>query len=144
MNQNVEKLILFFGWWFDESVNFSNSNRNYLFCILVACPVEVLSTSADQESKASNSASETTSNEHTQYAYNRKGQLVVNNYPFLRSGIKGADNTSIEWRCADGRKYRCNARVRTHGKTMQVINVVHNHEPRKQKQFSAIVWTENK
>lgn len=83
------------------------------------------------------------SNENTEYAYNRKGQLVVNDYTFIRTGIKGAVNTSIEWRCADGRKYRCNARVRTLGKSLQLINVVHNHEPRKQKQFSAIVWNEN-
>lgn len=106
------------------------------FCILV------LSSPADQESEVPSSATGSTSG-NPEYAYNRKGQLVVNNYPFLRSGIKGAVNTSIEWRCADGRKYKCNARVRTLGKTLQVLNVVHNHEPRKQKQFNAIVWNEN-
>lgn len=79
----------------------------------------------------------------TAYAYNRKGQLVVNGYSYLRSGIKGALNTAIEWRCVDGRKLKCNARVKTLGKTLQIINVVHNHVPRKQKQFKAIVWNEN-
>lgn len=77
------------------------------------------------------------------YAYNRKGQLVVNGYSYLRSGVKGALNTAIEWRCVDGRKLKCKARVKTLGKTLQMINVVHNHEPRKQKQFNAIVWNEN-
>lgn len=87
--------------------------------------------------------SESSDVESTEYAYNRKGQLVVNGYPFLRSVVRGALNTSIEWRCADLRKYKCSARVRTLGKTLKPINLVHNHEPRKQKQFSAIVWNEN-
>lgn len=86
---------------------------------------------------------ESSENESTEYAYNSKGQLVVNGFPFIRSSIKGAVNTSIEWRCADGRKFKCNARVRTLGKSLQILNDVHNHEPRKQKQFNAIVWNEN-
>lgn len=98
---------------------------------------------ANQKTEATSSVTETVSSDRTEYAYNRKGQLVVNSYPFIRTGIKGAVNTAIEWRCADGRKNKCNARVRTLGKTLQIINVVHNHEPRKQKQFSAIVWNEN-
>lgn len=81
-----------------------------------------------------------TETSETNYAYNRKGQLVVNGYSYLRSAMK---NTSIEWRCADARKHKCSARVRTLGKTLQVIKITHNHEPRKQKQFNAIVWTEN-
>lgn len=96
-------------------------------------------TSAVQEAETTQTIE---THESTEYAYNRKGQLVVNGYPYLRSIIKGAVNTSIEWRCADGRKYKCNARVKTLGKTLQIINDVHNHEPRKQKQFSAIVWSE--
>lgn len=84
-------------------------------------------------------SNETTKTKH-EYAYNRKGQLVVNGYSYLRSAIK---NTSIEWRCADGRKHKCNARVRTLGKTLQVINLVHNHKPRNQKQYNPIVWSEN-
>lgn len=79
----------------------------------------------------------------TEYAYNRKGQLIVDGYPFGRSGVKGVLNTAIEWRCVDGRKFKCNARVRTVGKTLKVINIEHNHDPRKQKQFDAIVWNEN-
>lgn len=86
---------------------------------------------------------ECSESESTEYAYNRKGQLVVNGFPFLRAAVKGATNTSIEWRCADGRKFKCNARVRTLGKALQILNSVHNHVPRKQKQFSAIVWNEN-
>lgn len=87
---------------------------------------------------------ESSDSESTEYAYNPKGQLVVNGFPFIRSAIKGAVNTSIEWRCADGRKFKCGARVRTLGKTLQAVNVIHNHIARKQKQFSAIpVWNEN-
>lgn len=67
----------------------------------------------------------------------------MNGYSFLRSGIKGALNTAIEWRCVDGRKFKCKARVRTLGKTLQIQNSHHNHQPRKQKQFNAIVWNEN-
>lgn len=87
--------------------------------------------------------SDSSENEIAEYTYNRKGQLVVNGFPFLRSAIKGAVNTSIEWRCTEGRKFKCNARVRTLGKKLQIINVEHNHAPRKQKQFNAIVWREN-
>lgn len=94
------------------------------------------------EEKQSESTNKAHSSEKkpTEYAYNRKGQLVVNGYSYLRSTIR---NTSIEWRCADAKKHKCNARVRTVGKTLQVVNIAHNHEPRKQKQFDAIVWSEN-
>lgn len=105
--------------------------------ILVPSVVDIIwTTSSDIK------ATEKGPNETEEYAYNRKGQLVVNNYPFSRSGIKGAVNTAIEWRCVDGRKYKCNARVRTLGKTLQIVKADHNHEPRKQKQYSAIVWSE--
>lgn len=93
--------------------------------------------------QASSTEAEKVPSTTTEYAYNRKGQLVVNGYSYLRSGIKGVLNTAIEWRCVDGRKLKCNARVRTLGKTLQIINIQHNHEPRKQKQFNAIVWNEN-
>lgn len=87
---------------------------------------------------------ESPESQSTEYAYNHKGQLVVNGYPFIRSAIKGAVNTSIEWRCADGRKFKCNARVRTLSKTLQIINANHNHEARKQRQFNDIpIWNEN-
>lgn len=87
---------------------------------------------------------EPTESQSTDYAYNHKGQLVVGGYPFVRSVIKGAVNTSIEWRCADGRKFKCNARVRTRNKTLHIVNIVHNHPARKQRQFNAIpIWNEN-
>lgn len=78
-----------------------------------------------------------------EYAYNRKGQLVIQGHAYLRSGVKGVLNTAIEWRCVNARKLKCNARVRTIGKKLEIINIVHNHEPKKQKQFNAIVWNEN-
>lgn len=80
---------------------------------------------------------------HKNYAYNHKGQLVVDGYAFIRSVIKGAVNTSIQWRCADTKKHKCAARVKTLGKKLQPINLVHTHQPRKQKQLSAIVWQDD-
>lgn len=107
-------------------------------CIFYFFFLETIEIEIEERPKSDSSESEC-----TEYAYNRKGQLVVNGYPFIRSAIRGALNTSIEWRCADIRKYKCKARVRTLGKMLQPINVVHNHEPRKQKQFSALVWSGN-
>lgn len=100
-------------------------------------------TPAEEINPSGGTVAETEPTMCTEYAYNRKGQLVVKGYSYSRSGIKGALNTAIEWRCVDGRKLKCNARVRTLGKTLQIINIVHNHEPKKQKQFNAIVWNEN-
>lgn len=104
---------------------------------------ETLSIAPGKETKTSSTEAVKVPTTSTEYAYNRKGQLVVNGYAYLRSGIKGVLNTAIEWRCVDGRKLKCNARVRTLGKTLQIIRAVHSHEPRKQKQFNAIVWNEN-
>lgn len=76
------------------------------------------------------------------YYYNKKGQLVVDNYPFIRGMINGTDNT-IYWRCSEAKKYKCYARVKTLGKKLVTIKPLsHNHPPRKEKLFTAVVWTE--
>lgn len=77
-----------------------------------------------------------------EYSYNQKGQLVIDGYPFVRSAIKGSVNTSIEWRCAETRKYKCSARIKTFGKSLKTKTVAHNHQPRKQKEVKAIIWNE--
>lgn len=117
---------------------FSGSSEKDLKKISKKLP-EKGSKSKEKQSGSPNKA-HSSEKQPTEYAYNRKGQLVVNGYSYLRSTIR---NTSIEWRCADAKKHKCNARVRTVGKTLQVVNIAHNHEPRKQKQFDAIVWSEN-
>lgn len=73
------------------------------------------------------------------YHYNRKGQLMINGYKFIRGMVNGNANT-IYWRCGQSKKFKCNARVKSKGKVIVAQNVVHNHEPRKEKAFSAIVW----
>lgn len=73
------------------------------------------------------------------YYYNRKGQLMINGYKFIRGLINGNANT-IYWRCALSKKYKCNARVKSKGKQIVAQNIVHNHEPKREKAFSAIVW----
>lgn len=88
------------------------------------------------------SASPSTSGEKTDYSYNKKGQLLVNGYPYVRTSIKGALNTSIVWRCAETKKFKCRARVKTLGRELQIIDIQHNHEARKEKQFNAIIWNE--
>lgn len=74
------------------------------------------------------------------YSYNSKGQLLVDGYPFIRSAVKGV---SIKWRCAELRKYRCSARVKTVGRGLHIVNDEHNHAARKEKQFNSIIWSEN-
>lgn len=88
------------------------------------------------------SASPSTSREKTDYSYNKKGQLLVNGYPYVRTANKGALNTSIVWRCAETKKFKCRARVKALGRELQIIDIQHNHEARKEKQFNAIIWNE--
>lgn len=76
------------------------------------------------------------------YSFNKKGQLIVNGYPFMRAAVRGVLNTSIVWRCAELRKYKCTARVKTIGRNLEVINIDHNHSPRADKQFNSIIWEE--
>lgn len=82
------------------------------------------------------------SSERTNYSYNKKGQLLVDGYPFVRTAVRGALNTSILWRCAETKKFKCRARVKTLGRELQIIDIQHNHEARKEKQFNAIIWNE--
>lgn len=82
-------------------------------------------------------------NKSAGYAYNRKGQLVINGYSFVRASIRGGcQDAKIDWRCADARKFGCTARVRTTGKKLQPTHLTHTHTPRKQQQVDAIVWSE--
>lgn len=74
------------------------------------------------------------------YSYNSKGQLLVDGYPYIRSTVKGV---SIKWRCAELRKYRCSARVKTVGRALHIVDVEHNHAARKEKPFNSIIWGEN-
>lgn len=74
--------------------------------------------------------------------YNQKGQLLIDGYPFVRSSIKGIMNTAIEWRCAQAKKHKCNARTKTFGKKLAEKKLTHNHEARKQKEVKAIIWNE--
>lgn len=78
------------------------------------------------------------------YSFNQKGQLIVNGYPYIRSAMQGILKTSIYWRCAEIRKYKCNARVRTVGRELEVIDIAHNHAARKELQLNAIIWDQNK
>lgn len=118
----------------------TNSDTFHYF--LGASEVLSISPVVKETDSSSGTVAEAQPTTSPEYAYNRKSQLVVKGYPYSRSGIKGALNTAIEWRCVDGRKLKCNARVRTLGKTLQIINIVHNHEPKKQKQYKAILWNE--
>lgn len=76
------------------------------------------------------------------YYYNRKGQLMINGYKFIRGMVNGNSNT-IYWRCGQSKKFKCNARVKSKGKLIVAQNVVHNHDPRRETAFSAIVWDVN-
>lgn len=76
------------------------------------------------------------------YRFNKKGQLIVNDYPFMRAAVRGALNTSITWRCAELHKYKCAARVKTIGRKLEIIKIDHNHSPREDKQFNSIIWQE--
>lgn len=71
--------------------------------------------------------------------YNRKGQLMIDGYKFIRGMVNGNANT-IYWRCAQTKKFKCNARVKSKGKLIVAKNIMHNHEPKREKTFSAIVW----
>lgn len=73
------------------------------------------------------------------FHYNRKGQLMINGYKFIRGMVNGNANT-IYWRCGQSKKFKCNARVKSKGKLIVAQNIVHNHEPRREQAFSAIVW----
>lgn len=77
----------------------------------------------------------------TTYHYNRRGQLVIDGYPFVRGLINGSDNI-IYWRCSETKKYKCHARVKTLGKKLVSIKQSHNHQPRKDKLYTAVVWQE--
>lgn len=83
-----------------------------------------------------------TTGESDGYRFNKKGQLIVNGYPFMRAAVLGVLNTSILWRCAELRKYKCTARVKTIGRNLESINIDHNHSPRVDKQFNSIIWQE--
>lgn len=86
-------------------------------------------------------SSATTATTTTTYYYNRRGQLVVDGYPFVRGLINGSDNI-IYWRCSETKKYKCHARVKTLGKKLVSVKQSHNHLPRKEKLFTALVWQE--
>lgn len=73
------------------------------------------------------------------YHYTRRGQLMLNGFSFVRSIVNGAQNT-INWRCAEAKKYTCMARVKTIGKQISAISHTHNHQPKREKPYSAIVW----
>lgn len=66
---------------------------------------------------------------------------MINGFPFIRGMVNGTHNT-IYWRCAQAKKFKCLARVKTRGKMVQSNNLVHNHEPKNEKSYSAIVWKE--
>lgn len=96
---------------------------------------------ASTSSLFAESASSSTEHESTYY-YNRKGQLMINGYKFIRGMVNGNSNT-IYWRCAQSKKFKCNARVKSKGKVIVAQNVLHNHDPRRETAFSAIVWNAN-
>lgn len=73
------------------------------------------------------------------YHYNRKGQLMIGGYKFIRGMVNGNTKT-IHWRCGQSKKFKCTARVKSKGKMLVAQNIVHNHEPKREKAFSAIVW----
>lgn len=96
--------------------------------------IEAASTSSSLAEAASLSAEQ-----ESTYYYNRKGQLMINGYKFIRGMVNGNSNT-IYWRCGQSKKFKCNARVKSKGKLIVAQNVVHNHDPRRETAFSAIVW----
>lgn len=78
------------------------------------------------------------------YSFNQKGQLIVNGYPFIRSTMQGHLKTSILWRCAEYRKHKCDARVRTVARELEIIKIEHSHAARKELQLNAIIWDGNR
>uniref|UniRef100_A0A182JNL2 FLYWCH-type domain-containing protein n=1 Tax=Anopheles christyi TaxID=43041 RepID=A0A182JNL2_9DIPT len=63
------------------------------------------------------------------YGYNRRGNLVYQNYSFSKASINGVTNI-IYWRCTEYRKQKCRSTLKTMGKDLYIIDKKHNHVPK--------------
>lgn len=100
----------------------------------------IINKSGDAESASTSSSFASASGaSQSTYYYNRKGQLMIDDYGFIRGMVNGNQNT-IYWRCAQAKKFKCTARVKSKGKVIVAKKIAHNHQPRREKAFSAIVW----
>lgn len=75
-----------------------------------------------------------------EYFYTKNGMLVYKGFSYSKTVVNGLENV-VYWKCADCKKFKCVASLKTKGKNVTLVRDNHNHVPRKVKAFNPVIWT---